>query len=64
VSEREYVYLGDRLTDPRLAGQRCEAVLNSRGKCMTGGSKMLAVFANGEVVIVLRRRLRKWVADA
>jgi hypothetical protein len=58
MSERLYVYMGDTLTDPRLVGQRCEAVLRADGRCITGGSKMLVRFGS-EAVVVLRRRLRK-----
>lgn len=57
----KYVYLGDRLTDPKLKGARCAAVLNpNTGKCITQRSAMLVMF-EGEIVprVVLRRRLRK-----
>ncbi len=29
-----YVYLGDRLTDPALRGQRCDPVRRADGKCV------------------------------
>lgn len=54
-----YVYLGDRLTDPRLVGQPCNPVFTVSGKCVVGGSKQLVRFSTGELVVVLRRRLRR-----
>jgi hypothetical protein len=53
-----YVYLGDRLTDLALIGQRCEPVRRADGRCIVGGSKQLVRFASGRLVVVLRRRLR------
>lgn len=60
VTERRYVYLGDRLTDPKLVGSRCVAVTRVDGRCICGRSSMLVVFA-GEAAprVVLRRRLRR-----
>jgi hypothetical protein len=58
-----YIYLGDRLTDPRFIGAACEPVYNTRGKCIVGAGKALVIFSWGEKVVVLRRRLRlasKW----
>lgn len=37
-----YVYLGDRLTDPRLVGQPCDPVFRTTGKrevCVVGSGK-------------------------
>jgi hypothetical protein len=53
-----YIYLGDRLTDPRFVGQPCDPVHDARGKCVVRGGKALVVFSWGERVVVLRRRLR------
>jgi hypothetical protein len=53
-----YLYLGDRFTDRRLVGQPCNPVRNARGKCVAARGKALVVFPWGEVVVVLRRRLR------
>lgn len=55
-----YKYLGDRLTDPVLKGQSCEAVRNAVGKCIRGrNGNMLVRFENGITVIVVARLLRK-----
>lgn len=55
-----YLYLGDRLTDESLKGQRCEAVRNSKGKCVRGrNGSMLVRFEDGSTHVVLGRRLRK-----
>ena len=60
MSTRTYKYLGDRLTDPRRKGARCEAVLDERGKCVRGrNGNMLVRFECGTEVIVLGRLLRK-----
>ena len=62
---RRYVYLGDRLTDRALAGQRCSAVLRSDGKCVLGRSAMLVLFdGEGAPRVVQRRLLRKRPATA
>jgi hypothetical protein len=54
-----YTYLGDRLTDPRLRGQPCEAVRNSRGKCVRGHKGTMLVRFGEERVNVIGRLLRK-----
>jgi RNase P/RNase MRP subunit p29 len=54
-----YTYLGDRLTDPRLKGQTCEVVRNSRGKCVRGRMGTMLVRFGGETVNVVGRLLRK-----
>jgi hypothetical protein len=58
-----YVYLGDRLTDPRWVGQPCDPVLRASGERMTviRGNRprnQLVRFADGSLVVVLGRRLR------
>lgn len=61
-----YVYLGDRLTDPRLVGQPCEPIFRTTGKrevCVVGSGKgtprnQLVRFAAGELHVVPARRLR------
>ncbi|MFC5411468.1 hypothetical protein ACFPMF_19250 [Larkinella bovis] len=56
----EYVYLGDRQTDPALKGARCAAIRRPDGKCIrgrTGG--MLVRFENGRISVVIGRLLRK-----
>jgi hypothetical protein len=54
----DYIYLGDKLTDPVLKGKECNAVRNDKGKCIKGKSKMLVSF-DGIIHNVLVRRLRK-----
>lgn len=57
---REYIYRGDRLTDQRLRGARCAAVLRGDGKCVTGRSAMLVRFDGEEAPrVVERRQLRR-----
>ena len=61
----QYVYRGDRLTDPKLKGKRCVAVRNPiTGKCITQRSAMLVMF-EGEIVprVVQRRQLRKTTSE-
>jgi hypothetical protein len=55
-----YIYLGDRLTDPTLIGQECDAVRRDDGKCIVSQrmATQLVVFADGLPRVVLRRRLR------
>lgn len=56
----EYVYLGDRLTDPQLAGLPVEAVRRADGKCVRGrNGSMLVEDASGIRFVVLGRLLRK-----
>ncbi|HEY0088890.1 MAG TPA: hypothetical protein VGB37_08605 [Candidatus Lokiarchaeia archaeon] len=52
-----YFYLGDKLTDEKLKGQRCRAI-KKNNKCIRAGSKMLVSFGNVKHVILVRR-LRK-----
>jgi hypothetical protein len=56
-----YRYLGDKLTRPDLKGQRCEWLERSDGKKLVGikPRNALVRFENGEVCVVLARRLRK-----
>lgn len=57
---RRYTYLGDRMTDPILVGQRCSAVLRADDKCILGRSAMLVLFDGEDAPrVVQRRRLRK-----
>lgn len=56
----EYTYNGDRLTDPRLKGQKCSAIRRKDGKCIRGkNGNMLVKFAGGETAVVIGRQLRK-----
>lgn len=55
----EYIYLGDRHTDPAYKGQPCAAVRRN-GKCIRGrNGNMLVRFSDGRVVNVVARLLRK-----
>jgi hypothetical protein len=57
---RAYIYLGDRLTDPRLKWERCLAVLRPDGKCIRGkNGSMLVEFESGRKATVIGRLLRK-----
>ena len=55
-----YTYLGDRLTDPRWAGQPCNPIRRPDGKCIVGQRprNQLVRFSDGSEVVVLARRLR------
>lgn len=58
-----YVYLGDRLTDPRLVGQPCDPIRRADGRVVVGSGKgtprnQLVRFADGTLAVVLGRRLR------
>lgn len=56
----EYVYLGDRLTDPIRKGQSCKAVRRADGKCIRGGNgSMLVEFSDGTTCVIIGRQLRK-----
>ncbi len=56
----EYIYLGDKLTDPALVGMSCSAVRRAEGKCIRGrNGNMMVVDEQGRRYVVLGRRLRK-----
>ena len=55
----EYVYLGDRNTDPVYKKRHCRAV-RQNGKCIRGkNGNMLVQFEDGTTVNVVARLLRK-----
>ncbi|KEQ31212.1 hypothetical protein N180_02895 [Pedobacter antarcticus 4BY] len=55
----EYVYHGDKLTDPKYKKQPCKAV-RKNGKCIRGkNSNMLVEFTGGDKVVIMARTLRK-----
>ena len=56
----KFVYLGDKLTDPRLVDQECDPVLRADGQPAATPKRTLQLvrFADGELVVVLGRRLR------
>jgi len=56
----EYIYLGDKLTDPALQNQPCNAIRNRNGKCIRGkNGNMFVQFADGRRAVVFARRLRR-----
>jgi len=55
----EYIYLGDRFTDPLLKGKTCCAVRRGNGKCIRSRLGTMLVSFNGIIHNVLARRLRK-----
>ena len=57
----EYRYLGDRITDSLLRGNKCRAVRRTDGKCIRGvNGSMLVEFTDlGFRAVVLGRLLRK-----
>ena len=60
----DYIYLGDRMTDPGLKNCRCSALRRTNGKCIRSKiATMLVVFENGDIHVVLARRLRKMTKD-
>lgn len=55
----DYIYHGDKLTDPELKKQPCKAVRRN-GKCIRGrNSNMLVEFASGVQHVIMARTLRK-----
>lgn len=63
-----YVYLGDRLTDPRLVNQPCDPIRRVDGRVIVGTGRgtprnQLVQFADGERVVVPARRLRLTVTS-
>jgi hypothetical protein len=56
----EYVYLGDRNTDPTIKNTMCRAVRRADGKCIRGrNGSMLVELQNGQKLVVTGRLLRK-----
>jgi hypothetical protein len=56
----DYIYHGDKLTDPLFKKKPCSAVRRSDGKCIRGAnSNMLVQFEDGTRVVILARLLRK-----
>ena len=56
----DYIYLGDRFTDPKLRRMACKAVRNDSGKCSRGkNGNMLVEFENGVQHVIVARLLRK-----
>lgn len=60
MTDRWYVYLGDRLTRPELRGVRCRAVLRPDGRCIRSRlGTMLVELESGERHNVIGKRLRR-----
>ena len=56
----EYVYLGDRNTDPSVKNTFCKAVRRADGKCIRGkNGSMLVQFEDGRQSVLVGRLLRK-----
>jgi len=55
----EYIYLGDRFTNPTLKNKPCRAVRRADGKCIRGKNGNMLVNFNGVLVNVTARLLRK-----
>jgi hypothetical protein len=55
----DYIYLGDRLTDPLLKGKECCRVVGSGGMCIRGRMGTMLVSFDGKIHNVISRRLRK-----
>ena len=57
-----YVYLGDKLTDPRFVNRPCDPVRRPDGKAIVGRPpgprNQLVVFADGAEAVVRARLLR------
>lgn len=56
----DYIYHGDKHTDPKYKKKPCKAVKRADGKCIRGrNSNMLVEFETGDVVNICARLLRK-----
>jgi hypothetical protein len=56
----EYIYLGDRFTDPDLKGKACTAVRRPDGKCIRGkNGSMLVLFEEKGRVVVMGKVVKK-----
>jgi len=55
----DYIYLGDRFTDPKYKGAQCSAVRWANGKCIRGKNGSMLVSFEGIRVNVIGRLLRK-----
>lgn len=59
MTDRHYIYLGDRLADSRYSRQPCAAATRPDGKCIRGKNGNMLVRFGDEKVVVLGRRLRR-----
>jgi hypothetical protein len=60
----EYIYRGDKLTDPVLKGRECKAIRRHDGKCIRGKNGSMLVEMDGKKMVVLGRQLRKVTGNA
>jgi len=59
INMSEYIYKGDRFTDPGLKNRECKAVRRQDGKCIRGKNGNMLVEFDGVIVNVIARQLRK-----
>ena len=59
LPQYKYIYLGDRLTDPKLKKASCKAVRRNDGKCIRGRNGNMLMDFDNKKVVVIGRRLRK-----
>lgn len=57
---KKYRYIGDRMTDPALKGQICQAIVRPNGKCIRGKNGSMLVSFQGVPIVVIGRLLRKY----
>lgn len=58
--EPQYIYRGDKFTDPQLKGKMCSAVRRHDGKCIRGrNGSILIQWEDGKTAVVIGRQLRK-----
>jgi len=55
---KEYIYIGDRFTDPALKDKPCKAVKRNNGKCIRGRNGNMLVEFEGVQCNILAKRLR------
>jgi hypothetical protein len=56
----EYVYLGDRNTDPVWKRKSCSAIRRPDGKCIRGkNGAMMVAFEDGRKSVIVGRLLRR-----
>ena len=58
---KEYIYLGDKITDHSLKGKDCNAIRRDNGKCIRGRNGSMLVEFEGVKVNIIGKRLRKKV---
>ena len=56
---KEYIYKGERQTDPLLKDKPCKALRRKNGKCIRGRNGNMLVEFEGKKVVIMARQLRK-----